>query len=239
MATTSIQTRFNNLIRLGYITEDWTLKAKTAFEMFASTLLPKLSTSAEFYPEAENIFRAYKECSYDDTKVVLLAQDPYHDGSATGLCFDNIIQEKIKISPSLRNIQTELREDIGEIIEWENSGYGDKMPESYLGYLPQQGVLMINTALTVEAGKAGSHAQLWEPFTNEIIKSLNEKDNIVWILLGNYAKKYKSLITNKTHRFVEAVHPSPLSAHRGFFGSKIFSRTNQALTEMGLTNINW
>lgn len=162
-----------------------------------------------------------------------MGQDPYFDGSANGLCFSNQ-GNKIKLSPSLQNIRKELASDGGKKFLDVSPSFG-----SHLDYLPQQGILMINTALTVEPGKAGSHAQLWEPFTNEIISSLNKKDNIVWILLGNYAKKYKELITNTTHKFVEAVHPSPLSAHRGFFGSKIFSRTNQALKELGLEQIKW
>lgn len=107
------------------------------------------------------------------------------------------------------------------------------------GHLPAQGVLMLNTALTVEEHKAGSHTAMWKPFMDEVFQCLNEKDNIVWIMLGNHAKSYKSIITNPTHKFVEAVHPSPLSANRGFFGSKIFSRTNQALEGMGLSKINW
>ena len=241
MTTQQILTAQNHavlqrLIQQNYITKDWVEKCPTAFRMCASTILPSLSTT-EFYPEAENIFRAYKECQYDDVKVVLLGQDPYHDGSATGICFDNLNTQKKK-SPSLSNLVQELISDIGSEELMSNYLVKDTK-EGTLDYLPSQGVLMINTALTVEPGKPGSHAELWAPFTNEVITELNKKDKVVWILLGNYAKKYKTLITNPTHRFVEAVHPSPLSAHRGFFGSKIFSKTNQALKEMGLTEINW
>jgi len=198
---------------------------------FESILLPKLKTT-DFFPEGRFIFRAFNECSYEDTKVVLIGQDPYHDGSATGLCFDNIFDRK-KTSPSLLNILKELHSDVGPVPEDINNKTSD------LEHLPSQGVLMLNTALSVEEGKAGSHTALWKPFMDEVFQCLNQKDNIVWIMLGNHAKSYKSIITNPTHRFIEAVHPSPLSASRGFFGSKIFSRTNQALEELGLSPINW
>ena len=225
----SLNSVAQNLIRLEYITKEWYEKLVPAFQIFAKTLLPTLSTT-DFFPEGVNIFRAFKECSYENTKVVLIGQDPYHDGSATGLCFDNIFGAKL--SPSLRNIMKELASDIGMDTDSEGE-------TSWLDHYPRQGVLMLNTALTVEPHKAGSHAELWKPFMDEVFKVLNEKDNIVWIMLGNYAKSFKSRITNPTHKFVEAVHPSPLSASRGFFGSKIFSRTNEALTEMGLSTINW
>lgn len=241
MPLPTAQTRLNNvkknLVTLNYITQDWLNHLEKGFEMFASTIMPQLSTT-DFYPEGANIFKAFKECSYENLKVVLIGQDPYHDGSATGLCFSNKIGTKM--SPSLRNIFLELKDDIGntELMQNDFTREGP-FRDAYLGHLPYEGVLMLNTALTVEPHKAGSHTELWKPFMGEVFKVLNEKDNIVWIMLGNHAKSFKSVITNPTHKFVEAVHPSPLSASRGFFGSKIFSRTNEALTKLGLSTINW
>jgi len=160
--------------------------------------------------------------------------DPYFDGSANGLCFDNTHKaDGKKVSPSLKNIIKEMIEDIGE---------GVKVLEnktSFLEHLPSQGVLLINTALTVQPEHPGSHTEIWKPFTEQIIKDLQKKDNVVWILWGNHAKSFKSLITNKTHYILEGTHPMPLAANRGgFFGGKYFSRANAILTTLKLKTIN-
>lgn len=229
--------RIQQLIRLEYIQKDWATLLQKPLKTFVSTVLPHLSTT-DFYPEGKRIFRAFNECPHDKVKVVIIGQDPYPGSykingvefpQATGLAFDNSVLQK-NISGSLRNLLKERNEDIGEKTENDIS---------LLQHLPEQGVLLLNTALTVEPGKPNSHAELWKQFTEEVIEELNKLDNIVWVMLGNQAKSYKKQITNETHRFIEAVHPSPLSANRGFFGSKIFSKTNSALKELGHTPILW
>ncbi len=221
----------------------WRALAPRAGELVKQKIIPKLNEAeGVVYPAKENIFRAFNEVDPENVRVVLLGQDPYHDGSATGLAFDNIISERLvapnrtAMSPSLRSILQEMESDIGEIVEWEGRG---GIPESHLAYLPQQGVLLANTALTVEKGKAESHTELWKEFTEEIIKALNGMDNIVWILLGAHAKSYKKFITNETHKFVEAGHPSPLNRAVPFKGSKVFSKTNELLIEMNKEPIKW
>lgn len=222
-------TKIEILIDKKLITPDWAAACEKAFLHFYEKIVPVVkaaSVEGPVYPEQINTFRAFKECPVDKVKVVILGQDPYHDGTAIGLCFDNMVTNK-KISPSLKNILIEMDSDL--------NGYSytkikTSVEHSFLGHLPSQGVLMINTALTVEAGKPNSHSEIWKPFTGQIIEFLNTKDDIVWILWGNYAKGFKKLITNKTHKFVEGAHPSPLSANRGgFFGGKYFSKTNEYL----------
>ncbi len=230
--------RLAKLIRFQYMSQDWIDLIPQPFLTFLSTIAPHLSTT-EFYPAPIDIFRAFKECPEEKLKVVILGQDPYSGTykiggiefpEATGLAFDNSLLQP-KTSPSLKNLIKELNSDI------ESNNIASKI--SYLGHLPEQGVLLLNTALTIEPNITNSHKELWETFTKEVIEGLNCKDNIVWVLLGKQAQSYKNLITNNTHSFVEAVHPSPLSAGRGFFGSKIFSKVNQALESKGLQTINW
>lgn len=181
------------------------------------------------YPEFPKMFKALQKCNADNLKVVILAQDPYHNGSATGLAFDNYKTEKP--SPSLRNILTELRNDIGEF-------KGNENKESYLEHLPAQGVLLLNVALSVKQGEPGSDIEFWRPFTETIIKGINTQDNIVWMLWGGYAKKYKEFITNPTHHVLEGAHPSPFSV-KNFYGGKYFSKANTKLEEWGKTPILW
>ena len=221
-----------NLVKYNMITQEWIDFAPLAFTEFKENIGHKLLDTS-YYPETSNMFRALKECSPDNVKVVILGQDPYHDGSATGLAFDNDISQR-KQSPSLRNILTEMMHDVGAC-----NFTAVKTTGSIFGNLPKQGVLLINTALTVELHKAGSHTDLWKEFTKQLIASLNSKDNIIWILWGNHAKSFKQYITNETHVFIESAHPSPLSATRGFFGSKPFSKTNEALINLNLSPINW
>lgn len=181
------------------------------------------------YPEKENIFNAFKTTSYENVKVVIIGQDPYHgEGEAMGLSFS--VNKSVKIPPSLRNIYKELKNDLG--IEKSD---GD------LSSWAKEGVLLLNSVLTVEKDIASSHKKLgWEKYTDEVIKLINCKNTpVVFILWGNFARKKKDLITNNKHLVIESVHPSPLSANRGFFNTKPFSRTNKFLEENKMQGINW
>ncbi|MBM6820540.1 MAG: uracil-DNA glycosylase [Clostridium sp.] len=182
------------------------------------------------YPDKYDIFNALHFTSYKDIKVVILGQDPYHGpGQAHGLSFS--VNPGIKIPPSLLNIYKELNSDLGCYIP--NNGYLKKWAD--------QGVLLLNTSLTVRAGEANSHKSIgWEIFTDKIISLVNEKeDPVVFLLWGNNAIKKKNLITNKRHLILTSVHPSPLSASRGFFGSKPFSKINNFLISINKKPIDW
>lgn len=182
------------------------------------------------YPDVYKIFEALKQTSYQDTKVVILGQDPYHGPmQAHGLAFS--VQMGVGIPPSLLNIYKELKEDMGCTIP--NHGH--------LESWAKQGVLLLNTSLTVVADKANSHRDKgWEVFTDWIIRRLNEKDTpVVFLLWGNNAKSKTVYVTNKAHMVLTAVHPSPLSAHRGFFGCRHFSQANQFLKETKQEEIKW
>ena len=181
------------------------------------------------YPKYKDIFKAFKLCNIDDVKVVIIGQDPYHgENEATGLAFS--VEDNIKTPPSLRNIFIELNKDL-KINKTNNS----------LDNWAKQGVFLINSVLTVEKDKPGSHKFLnWERFTDYVIKVISDKkENIVFILLGNYARSKKPLIDEKKHLIIETTHPSPFSVHRGFFGSKIFSRTNNYLKEKNKNTIDF
>ena len=182
------------------------------------------------YPNMYDIFNALHYTDYDKVKVVILGQDPYHGpNQAHGLSFS--VKPNVPIPPSLRNIYKELHDDLGCYIP--NNGYLKKWAD--------EGVLLLNTVLTVRAGLANSPKNKgWEQFTDNIIKVLNEREKpIVFILWGNNAISKKKLITNKNHLILQSVHPSPLSASRGFFGSKPFSKTNSFLESIGETPIDW
>lgn len=182
------------------------------------------------YPNMYDIFNALKFTSYKDVKVVIIGQDPYHGpNQAHGLSFS--VNKGIKTPPSLLNIYKELNSDLGCYIP--NNGYLKKWAD--------QGILLINTVLTVRAHEANSHKNMgWEIFTDKIISLLNEKDDpIVFILWGNPAIKKSLLITNKNHFILKSPHPSPLSASRGFLGSRPFSKTNEILKSIGKTPIDW
>lgn len=182
------------------------------------------------YPDKYDIFNALHFTPYKDIKVVILGQDPYHGpGQAHGLSFS--VNPGIKIPPSLLNIYKELNSDLGCYIP--NNGYLKKWAD--------QGVLLLNTSLTVRAGAANSHKNIgWEVFTDKIISLVNEKeDPVVFLLWGNNAIKKKNLITNKKHLILTSVHPSPLSASRGFFGSKPFSKINNFLISVNKKAIDW
>ncbi len=182
------------------------------------------------YPHMNNIFTALKLTPYSQVKAVILGQDPYHEpNQAYGLAFS--VREGVPLPPSLRNIYKELEADLG-------------VPPTESGVLDgwaKQGVLLLNTALTVRRGEANSHkGKGWEIFTDEIIKKLNDREEpIAFILWGANARSKKALITNPKHGIFESAHPSPLSAHGGFFGSRPFSRVNFFLMQNGIAPINW
>jgi uracil-DNA glycosylase len=182
------------------------------------------------YPPHDEVFAALHLTPYADTRVVVLGQDPYHGPrQAHGLCFS--VREGIAAPPSLVNIYKELQSDLG--IEPPRHGN--------LGRWARQGVLLLNTTLTVRAGTAASHqGKGWETFTDEVISAVNAKGHlVVFILWGSHARRKKQLVDTARHHVIESAHPSPLSAHNGFFGSRPFSRTNAALEGAGLRPIDW
>ena len=190
----------------------------------------KRRAEVRVFPEEKNVFNALELTPFESVKVVILGQDPYHGfGQAHGLSFS--VQKGIPLPPSLKNIYKELQEDIG----------GGLPTEGDLSHWAQQGVLLLNTVLTVEEGNANSHkGKGWERLTNRLIESLNElKHPVIFILWGKPAQDKEKLITNPNHVILKAPHPSPLSAYRGFFGSKPFSRVNDILIQHGQTPIRW
>lgn len=187
-------------------------------------------TMDECYPPIHMVFNALRNTSYQDTKVVILGQDPYHNPKeAMGLCFS--VPKGVAIPPSLQNIFTELNQDLGVPIP----ASGD------LTYWAKQGVLLLNTIMSVRRNQPLSHQSLgWEVFTDHIISLLNEKDSpVVFVLWGSHARSKKSLLNNPKHLIIENVHPSPLSVYRGFFGSKPFSKINRFLVQNGLKPIDF
>ena len=199
---------------------------------YFKNLLKEVSSLYEekiIYPPKKDVFNAFR-LSYKDIKVVILGQDPYHgEGEAHGFAFSCL---KNPIPPSLKNIYKELYDDLG--IQ-KNMLDGNLLP------WVKQGVMLLNTGLTVEKDKPNSHKDLgWHIFTDEVIRKLNERDKpIVFILWGNNARAKKQFITNPKHLVIESAHPSPFSARNGFFGSRPFSRTNTFLEKNGINKINW
>ena len=182
------------------------------------------------FPPHEEVFAALHLTPYRDTKVLILGQDPYHGpGQAHGLCFS--VRRGVAIPPSLQNIHKELEADLGI----RRPDHGN------LEAWARQGVLLLNATLTVRAHSAASHQKRgWETFTDQVIRAVDGKiDRVVFILWGSSARSKRSLIDTSRHVIIESPHPSPLSANRGFFGSRPFSRTNDALTEAGLDPIDW
>ena len=203
--------------------------SKPYFKSLAGFIRDEYSNRSIF-PPAKLIFNAFDKCSFDKVKVVIIGQDPYHNiGQANGLCFS--VNEGVRIPPSLINIYKEIENDLGK-----------SMPKSgNLDHWSQQGVLLLNAILTVRANSAGSHqGKGWEQFTDAVISTLsNECSNIVFMLWGNYAQqKGKGIDANK-HLVLKSPHPSPLSAHRGFFGNKHFSQANDYLFEHNKKPIDW
>lgn len=185
---------------------------------------------ATVYPHPKNIFRAFLLCPFDTVKVVILGQDPYHGrGQANGLCF--AVNEGVPLPPSLQNIFKEIESDLGRPVE--KSGDLERWA--------QQGVLLLNATLTVRAQQAGSHqGKGWEVFTDAAVAALSEeREHLVFMLWGNYAKQKGKDIDWTKHLVLEAAHPSPFSAHNGFFGSKHFSQANEYLKAHGKTLIEW
>lgn len=184
----------------------------------------------KIYPDMNDIFNSLKYADYDNIKVVIIGQDPYHEeGQAHGLSFS--VKPGIAIPPSLQNIYKELNEDLGCYIP--NNGYLEKWAK--------QGVLLLNNVLTVRAHQANSHKTCgWETFTDSIIKALNEREKpVIFLIWGSCAKQKESYITNENHYILKAPHPSPLSAYRGFFGCKHFSKANEILLANNEEPINW
>jgi uracil-DNA glycosylase len=181
------------------------------------------------YPAHDDVFAALHHTSYASTRVVILGQDPYHGpGQAHGLCFS--VQREVALPPSLVNIFKELHADLGIPVP----SHGN------LSAWAQRGVLLLNTTLTVRAGAAGSHqGKGWEVFTDQVIRAVNDKPFVVFVLWGAHARKKKTLIDTARHAVIEAPHPSPLSAHQGFFGSRPFSQINAALAAAGLPHMEW
>lgn len=182
------------------------------------------------YPPAKLIFNAFNSTPFDKVKVVIIGQDPYHEpGQAEGLCFS--VPAGCAFPPSLVNILKELEQDLG--IPFPKSGH--------LGKWAREGVFLLNATLTVRAHQAGSHQRRgWETFTDAVISSLSEKkDDLVFLLWGSFAQAKASLIDTNRHHILKAVHPSPLSAYRGFFGCRHFSQTNAILQSKGITPIDW
>lgn len=213
---------------------DWQELLKEEFEKdYYKELKLKLDEeykTKEIFPVEEELFSAFNLTQYKDVKVLILGQDPYHNNDqAHGLAFS--VKEGIKIPPSLRNIYKELNADLG--IEIPNTGY--------LINWAKEGIMLLNTTLTVRAHTPMSHSKIgWEIFTDRVIELIDEKDEpVVFILWGNHAKSKKKLIKNEKHLIIESVHPSPLSASRGFFGTKPFSKTNEFLRENGLQAPSW
>ncbi|MEP0987264.1 uracil-DNA glycosylase [Ekhidna sp.] len=202
---------------------------KAYFQTLISFVKDEYATKT-VYPPGSLIFNAFDHCPFDDVKVVIVGQDPYHGpGQANGLCFS--VAEGVRHPPSLQNIFKEIQDDLGQPIP--ASGNLERWAD--------QGVLLLNATLTVEARKAGSHQNKgWETFTDRVLEVVsNEKEHVVFLLWGAYAQKKGAIIDALKHLVLKAPHPSPFSAHSGFFGCKHFSQTNQYLTTKGLRSIKW
>jgi len=188
-------------------------------------------TNGRIYPAPENLFAAFSYCPLPEVKVVILGQDPYHGpGQAHGLCFS--VPDGIAVPPSLRNIFTEMATDLDD---------QRTIRSGNLEYLAQQGVFLLNTILTVQKNRAASHRDRgWENFTDTVIRTISaQNDHVVFLLWGSFAKKKVALIDQEKHHILAAPHPSPLSAYRGFFGCKHFSKANEYLQKSGRPTIKW
>jgi uracil-DNA glycosylase len=219
---------------MGVISNDWLEPLSKEFSKdYYRNLYKKIKEEYEtkiVFPEHDNIFNAFEFTPLSLVKVVILGQDPYHNvGQAHGLCFS--VKPEVDIPPSLVNIYKEIESDIGCKIP--NNGYLEKWA--------RQGVMMLNTVLTVRAHAANSHQGLgWEKFTDAAVRILNDIDRpVVFLLWGRPAQNKKIMLNNPKHLILEAPHPSPLSAYRGFFGCKHFSKTNEFLKANGLDEIDW
>lgn len=206
-------------------------KQQPYFQDILSQVKQRREQGVVVYPPQEDVFNAFKLTPLDQLKVVILGQDPYHgEGQAHGLCFS--VRPGIKTPPSLVNMYKELAQDIE----------GFQIPShGFLQPWAEQGVLLLNTVLTVEQGQAHSHAKIgWESFTDKVIQAISENcEQVVFLLWGSHAQRKGSVIDKNKHFVLSAPHPSPLSAHRGFLGCQHFSQTNQLLVRNGKQPINW
>ena len=216
------------------IAEDWKAVigeefSKPYFEELISFVKQEYATS-QVFPAGRNIFRAFDKCPFDKVKVVIIGQDPYHgDGQANGLCFS--VNEGVPFPPSLKNIFKEVYDDVGTPIP--RSGELDRWAE--------QGVLLLNSVLTVKAHNAASHAgRGWEIFTDAVVRAIAErKEGVVYMLWGSYAQRKGAIANPERNLILHSVHPSPLSSYRGFFGCKHFSKANDYLKSIGKEPIAW
>ena len=216
-----MQTDWNPILRQEFKKPYWIELQNYIFDQRASHMV---------FPAHPDVFRAFHLTSFANLKVVILGQDPYHGvGQANGLCFS--VSPGVSFPPSLQNIFKELEDDLGI----------SKPQSGDLAAWAEQGILLLNTTLTVRQGAPASHqGKGWETFTDEVIRCISQKkEKIVFVLWGASARQKKSLIDVTKHTCIESVHPSPLSAYRGFFGSKPFSRINQLLRQQGITEIDW
>jgi len=216
-----MQTDWNPILRQEFNKPYWAQLQKYIFNQRASH---------EVFPAHSDVFRAFDLTSFAGLKVVILGQDPYHGvGQANGLCFS--VPSGIPFPPSLRNIFKELEDDVGV----------SKPQSGDLAKWAEQGILLLNTTLTVREGTPASHqGKGWETFTDEVIRCISQKkENIIFVLWGASARRKKGFIDAVKHTCIESVHPSPLSAHRGFLGSKPFSGVNRLLQRQGVSEIDW
>ena len=205
--------------------------AKPYFEQIVFFLKTEKASGKKIYPVGSNIFNAFNKTPFDKVKVVILGQDPYHGhGQAHGLSFS--VLPGVKVPPSLQNIFKEINTDLGVENLLKN---GD------LTHWAEQGVLLLNAALTVRDGEPMSHAKFgWAQFTDAVIRTISDKkENVVFLLWGKFAQDKQILIDTNSHYVLKAAHPSPLSAHNGFFGCKHFSKTNEILVKLGENPIDW
>lgn len=206
-------------------------KEKDYFKKVLNFSLQERAKGKDVYPPKEKVFEVFKLTPFEKVKVVILGQDPYHGpNQAEGLSFS--VPPGVALPPSLKNIYKEIEDDLGIKMNYHNG---------HLKHWAEQGVLLLNSVLTVEMGRAASHSMKgWEQFTDFVIKKISEeKKGVVFILWGNYARAKKSLIDIKKHFVLESAHPSPFSAYSGFFGSKPFSKTNKILEKEKQTPIDW
>ena len=216
------------------IESSWKEKLRDSFQSESFIRLKKFLKSEKatqiIYPDGNKIFSAFNLCPFDRVKIVIIGQDPYHGPKqANGLCFS--VSDGIKPPPSLQNIFKELKDDLD--LEIPLSGN--------LEHWAEQGVLMLNATLTVRAKQAGSHQKKgWEEFTDNVIRTLSEeKENLIFLLWGRFAQDKAQIIDNEKHNILTAAHPSPFSAHSGFFGCKHFSKTNEILKKLNQKQIQW
>lgn len=206
--------------------------ARIAMQLLPDKVFPPILQDIKMgrvvYPTHDLVLRVFKETPLHKVRVVILGQDPYHDGSAIGRAFDNMVSKAV-MSPSLKAILKEIDADVGKT---------DPSTSTYLGHLPGQGVLLLNTALTVIKEVPGSHTKYWKPFTENMIQAIDKQDFIVWMLWGRHAQKFERFITNKRSFVIKGFHPSPLAGGK-FYGGKYFSKANQYMNSHGLLPINW